>query len=110
MKTQFNLIQVSFDGSHVTDSTHNTIEDAQNASANLGSKWYFYPLSVITKGKTIAETGGYFVNMQTKDTFLNEKFKGKRFATLVKEFKKVSSIPALQNANWEEFESYFIYN
>lgn len=104
MKTQFDLYQVSFDGEHVLDSVHNTLDAAENASANLGSKWIFYPLSVIVKGQTIIETGGEFV---TKDgePLLSFIFKGKRFKTLMSFLAKESKKEDAQGLDYIEFEA-----
>ena len=100
----FKLIQMSFDGAFVTDSTHETLESAQYTSANLGSKWYFYPWSIITKGQTVVETGGAFYNMKSGKCLLSEKLKGKRFKTAQKLFSKVSKLEDAQNVDSEEFE------
>lgn len=86
MKKEYQLICMSFDGKFVTDSTHNSIEDAENASADMGSKWYFYPFHFIVSGKTVKETCEGLINMQTKQAYMPLMFKGKRLQTVVKAF------------------------
>lgn len=111
MKNLFILYCVSFDGAFVRDSEHETIEDAGNASADMGSKWYFYPFHVIVKGKTIVETGGNLygkINTSDPVCLLSEKYKGKRFATFTKHMKELSKREELQNAGIEEFENELI--
>lgn len=108
MKTNFKLYQMSFDGSTVLDSEHETVEQAQETSANLGSKWFFYPLSVIVKGKTIVETGGSLCHIKSGEPCLSKMFKGKRLITLKKVFSTSSKLPELENANFEEFEQYIL--
>lgn len=105
---KYKLVQMAFDGSFVTDSTHETKEGAENASANLGSKWYFYPLSIIVKGQTVIETGGVFYNIATGEPMLSKILGGKRLKTVSKLLNKASMLPDLQGAEWSEFERYLI--
>lgn len=91
MRNEFTLICMSFDGQYVTDSTHNTIEDAENASADIGSKWFFYPFHFIISGKTVKETGEGLINMATKKGYLEMMFKGKRLQTVVNAFIKANN-------------------
>ena len=104
----YKLIQMSFDGAFVTDSQHQNLEQAEQASANLGSKWYFYPFSIIVKGQTVVEAGGSFCNMQTGEVILNSLLKGKRFKTVQNLFKKVSELEEMQGVGCDEFESTLI--
>jgi hypothetical protein len=90
MKQEYKLIQMSFDGKYVTDSEHESIEDAGNASADLGSKWFFYPFSFIVKGQTVVDTGEGLVNMATKEAYMPKMFKRKRLDSVVKAFKKAN--------------------
>lgn len=111
MKQTFNLHCVSFDGSHVKNSEHETIQEAQNESANMGSRWYFYPFHVIVKGKTIADTGGSIyrgITTANPVCCLSEKYKGKRFETFLKDIKKLSQKEDMQNADADEFEQELI--
>jgi len=108
MKYEIELIQMSFDGEYVIDSTHETIEDASETSANLGSKWYFYPLSVIVKGQTIQETGGCLFNKQSDEPMLSEMFKNKRLTTLVNVFKHCSEKPEAQGMSFEMYEDFVL--
>jgi len=108
MKQKFKLYQLSFNGEYVLDSEHDTIEEAEETSADLGSKWVFYPWSVIVKGKTIVEFCGCFINLKTKIPILDEIFKGKRFTTACKAFNKASKQKELESADCYEFEDYLI--
>lgn len=102
------LYCVGLDGHFVKDSEHETIEDAENASADLGSKWYFNPFHVIVKGQTIKETGGSLhgiIKGSNKTVcLLSEKFKGKRFSTFIKKMKDISKLPEFEAAGCEDFE------
>lgn len=106
----FKLICMSFDGKFVTDSEHNTIEQAENASADMGSKWYFYPFHFIVKGKTVKETGEGLVNMATKQPYMPLMFKGKRLQTVVKAFKTANEYCLTNDvqADCYEFEDILI--
>lgn len=110
----YTLFMVTFDGDYVKDSEHNTIEEAQDAIANMGSKWFFYPFPVIvknhTKNKIIAETGGIFFNIQTGECLLNKKFQGKHFNTLLQTFTQASKKNELLNADADQFEHYILEN
>ena len=85
----YTLIQFSFDGKYITDSSHETIEQCWNRYDNNGSKWYFYPFPMVIKGQTVKEAGGCFVNMQTGDVILNKLLSGKRVKTVKKAFEKI---------------------
>ena len=101
-----NLICMSFDGDYVTELKDATLEQCQEHSANLGSKWFFYPFRMITtdSGKTIKEAGGTFVNMQTKKLLLDGKLKGRRTKAVCRLFKHLSGLPEMQNVDAEQFE------
>jgi hypothetical protein len=108
MKTNYTLYQMAFDGATVKDSEHETIEQAQDASANLGSKWHFYPLSIIVKGKTVKETGGTQCFINTGEAVLSGKLKNKRFTTVKKLFANVSKLSEMYGVSFEDFEQYII--
>lgn len=101
---------MSFDGKFVTDSEHETLEQAENASANMGSKWFFYPFHFIISGKTVKETGEGLVNMRTKEAYMPKMFKGKRLQTVVKEFEKANNYCTANDieADCYDFESILI--
>lgn len=106
MKT-YNLYVVAPDGANIKDSEHPNIESAQNESANLGSKWFFYPFHIITSGSKIIETGGSFYGKSETGKMvclLSEKYKGRRLQTLLNDFKKAASLPDADGVNMEEFE------
>ena len=109
MKDKYILVQMSFDGEYVIDSKHDTLEEAENTSADLGSKWYFFPWSIIVKGKTVVETGGAFYNMQTNEPILSELLKGKRFTTVQKLFEFTYGTEESAGVGTEEYEDLLIY-
>ena len=43
----YKLVNVAPDGEHTTDGNFDTIEDAQQYAADMGSRWYFYPITMI---------------------------------------------------------------
>lgn len=55
---KYQLICVAPDGAHVRDSRHPTIKSAWETAADLGSKWFFYPIPLVVgaKGKRIVDT------------------------------------------------------
>jgi hypothetical protein len=75
----YQLICMSFDGEFVSD-FKGSLEDCREASAEMGSKWYFYPFHFILteSGKTVADAGDML-----------ECFIGKRFKTVVKKFEEL---------------------
>jgi len=104
----YQLIQMSFDGEYVKDSEHTTIEAAQNASAELGSKWYFYPFSIIVKGQTVKETGGNICYMPSGEPVLSRLLKGKRLKTVKSIFNSLSKSDEMQGADPMLFEEVLI--
>ena len=102
----YELIQMSFDGEYVRDSVHNTLDEAIDTSADLGSKWYFYPFSIVTTGKSrkIVSMGGSICYIPTGQPVLESIFRGKQLKTVARYFAKVASeIP-----DGEDFEQYII--
>ena len=55
---RYHLICVAPDGDFVRDSSHPTVESAWEAAADLGSKWFFYPIPLVVghKKKRIVDT------------------------------------------------------
>lgn len=102
------LICMSFDGVYVTD-TNGTLKECQEASSNMGSKWFFYPFHFILtdSGKTIKEAGGITVFMSTGETVMNKKFAGKRLKTVIKKFEKLYNQleDEKKTVDCEEFEN-----
>jgi hypothetical protein len=99
---------MSFDGETVRDSQHDTIEEAQEASADMGSKWFFYPWHIIVKGVTVKEMGGTFTSTKTDRSVLEEIFANKRLSTVKKFFNKISKRPDAQDLDSEAFEMLII--
>jgi hypothetical protein len=88
----YDLIMMSFDGTTVKDSTHRTIEEADEACNNLGSKWFFYPFPFIVSGSRIVACGGGLVRMSDKKLYSELMFKGRKLETARKVFKQTSEI------------------
>jgi hypothetical protein len=88
------LICMTFDGDHVVDGDYDTVEEAEQASCDMGSRWYFYPYHFILSdsGKTVKTAGENL-----------ERFVGKRLSTVKKEFKMFSELPEARGLDCEEF-------
>lgn len=86
MKTKYDLICMSFDGVYVKDSSHNSIEEAENIE--LGSKWVFYPFTFILSGQKIVSTYGGLIRMSDKKSFAELMFKNRKLQTVINTFKK----------------------
>lgn len=73
-----NLICMADDGEYVCELKNSTYDECVEHSADMGSRWIFYPYHFIVSdsGKTIIEP---------PDTL--DVFKGKRLSTVVKAFK-----------------------
>ena len=73
-------------GDYVTDQT-GTFEECASASANSGSKWYFYPWHFITTDKlTIKEAFGAFYDRNTDKATINNLFSNRRLTTVQRAF------------------------
>ena len=104
MKNLIDVYVMSFDGSIIRDSSHKTIDEAQNAIDNFGSKWYFYPWPIIAVNKTIKFIGGIWADTNTHELILNTQLKGKRIKTAQNIFKLLSSLPGNKDCDPEQFE------
>lgn len=104
----YRLICMSFDGEYVTDSHHNTIEDACETSADMGSKWFFYPFHFILSGNKVVETGQGLIRMKDNKPYLELMFKGRFFDTVKKAFTKTSSMIAEAKFDALEYEMFLI--
>jgi hypothetical protein len=86
---KYNLICMSFDGDYIKDFT-GSIEECQNVSGDMGSKWYFYPFHfIITDKGTVMETGCGLIDLKTKESFLSKLFKNRKIRTVQNVFKKL---------------------
>jgi hypothetical protein len=45
--TEYRALLVAADGSWVTDHSRDTVEEVQEALADQGSRWYFYPFHAV---------------------------------------------------------------
>jgi len=114
MKTKkYKLICMSFDGSYVTDSIHDSIEDAQKTLDNFGSKWYFYPWPLIIDNDTlkIKYALGIILDTNKNIPILGKMFKGKSLITIQKAFKKTFNYIQKNKINGDalKFEYILIY-
>ena len=97
---------MSFDGEYVRDSVHKTIDEAIDASAELGSKWYFYPFSIVVTGKSrkVVSMGGTICYIQTGQPVLESIFRGKHLKTVARYFANAAS----DISDDEDLEQYII--
>lgn len=109
MKNKFDLYVLSFDGDIKKDSSHDSIESAENCGCDLGSKWFFYPWQFIAVGKTIRSAYGCFISVRTGAPCLGQKYNGRRIKTIVRDFKNASVMECNTGATAEEFEHYIIH-
>ena len=91
MFEDYQLICMSVDGNYVNDCA-GTLEECRNASANMGSKWIFYPFHfILSKTRfTVIDTGCGLVRMSDKKAFMELMFKNRRFSTVYNAFKEAS--------------------
>lgn len=75
------LVCVAPDGDYVTELEESTLEECTERSANMGSRWIFYPLHFI-----LSDTG--LTVKETPDHSFFEEFKNKRFSTVINLLKK----------------------
>jgi hypothetical protein len=111
---QYNLICMAFDGEFVKDSS-GTLEQCQNASADMGSKWYFYPFHFIVTvpGGIVADTGSGLIDMFSKESFQSKLFKGRKLTTVKKVFYQTYKTAESRDLQLDcmEFERFMIaYN
>ena len=96
---KYKLICMSFDGDYVTDSTHETIGQAWDTAADLGSKWFFYPFSFVCTEKTIIDTPEQLTM-----------FAGRRIKTVKRIFSNYASKEETEGMDCEEFILSLIHN
>ena len=73
---EYQLICMASDGDYVYD-YKGSIEECNNASCNIGSKWYFYPWHLILTEKGIVEKAfGIVIDKKSNEAILNKIFKG----------------------------------
>lgn len=83
---KFEIIMIAIDGGSVKDSNHETIEAANEAINDMGSKWFFYPFASIVRGQTVKQLYGALYNRATGENILNKLLSGKRLKTVKKLF------------------------
>lgn len=76
MMNNYKLICMAPDGDYVTDIRYASVEECTEASADMGSRWIFYPYHFICSGKTIRVAPDGL-----------ERFQGKRITTIQRIFK-----------------------
>ena len=75
MAKLYNLVCIAPDGDHVTEAREKSFEECERTSAELGSRWIFYPFHVITTRSNKTVVAAY-------DDI--EVYIGKRLSTLKK--------------------------
>lgn len=92
----YKLICMSFDGEYqIERPTFKEIEDAQEHSNNLGSKWFFYPFHFVIDEDTQKVVA---VPDLMLDHYLDTKL-----SIVAKDFKYRSELPEMQGVGIEEF-------
>jgi hypothetical protein len=77
MKSQFALHCVAPDGESVTErNDFPSVESAWQRAEDMGSRWIFYPISIVT-------TAGRAAIIRDVPEWFPEEWKGKRLATLL---------------------------
>jgi hypothetical protein len=77
----YQLVCLALDGDKVTEGQFDTVNDALDRSANMGSRWFFYPIHVVTGQVKILDVPDL---VETEGGFLSlAGFKGKHLKTLV---------------------------
>lgn len=77
----YRLVCVSLDGDKVTEGHFSTVKEAQERSEQMGSRWYFYPIHVVTGRVKIIDLPDV---IETEMGILDLKgFKGKNLTTLL---------------------------
>ena len=78
----YKLVCLALDGEKVTEGEFPTVSDAQKRSEFMGSRWYFYPIHVVTGKIKILEIPD---EIEFGDDIIDlGQFKGKNITTLVK--------------------------
>jgi hypothetical protein len=78
MKKKFTLYCISPDGACVVEGDYGSVDAAWERSSDMGSRWYFYPVHVVTSGKTIRGI----------PDGMDAAWKGRKLSTLCKAFAK----------------------
>ena len=78
----YKLVCLSLDGEKVTEGKFSTVSDAQHRSEFMGSRWYFYPIHIVTGKIKILEIPD---EIEFGDDIIDlGQFKGKNITTLIK--------------------------
>ena len=77
----YQLACLSLDGDKVTEGQFDTVNDALDRSENMGSRWIFYPIHIVTGQVKILDVPDF---VETEDGLLPLMgFKGRHLKTLV---------------------------
>lgn len=95
---KYKLICMSFDGEYITETHGDDVQELWEHSANLGSKWFFYPFHFVCTDKTIKES-----------YFPVEWLQGKRIITVKNLFKKLNDELTLRGVTDMEADE-FLFN
>ena len=96
----YKLVCLSLDGEKVTEGEFPTVFDAQHRSEFMGSRWYFYPIHIVTGKIKILEIPD---EIEFGDDMIDlGQFKGKNITTLIKflrnSYKEVFGFNSLDDA------------
>jgi len=53
--SEYQAVLMAPDGDYVTDHRFGTVEEVEEAIADQGSRWFFYPFAVVVGGGTVSE-------------------------------------------------------
>lgn len=114
MEKKFKLMCMAFDGATVEDS-FGTLENCRNRSADIGSKWYFYPFHFIvtaTISEIVIETGSGIIDTRTNEAYQSKLFKGRRLSTVKKIFMKTHKAAEKLNTQLDciEYDSFMFHS
>lgn len=48
-QAQYQLVCFSYDGEYIRDFKADTVDEVKEFAANMGSRWFFYPIETIAK-------------------------------------------------------------
>lgn len=72
------LVCIAPDGATITEGEFETTEQAWNRSEDMGSRWYFYPIHIVTGEKKIIDT----------PDGMSKEWIGRNLSTLIKQIQQ----------------------
>ena len=110
----FDLICMSFDGEYVRDVRKASFDDCEYASADMGSKWFFYPFHLIVDGNDIVVSSGGSLCSKNEYgevvSMLSERLSGMRLSEVAALFNAISTEEEMESADAEAFECAIVFD